>query len=67
MILVKIDTKLQNLNSNFFDTQISCDINFKEINRLHSENIEESIEKLLSFHPTLKGLNEIQNLKIRAW
>jgi adhesin transport system outer membrane protein len=46
------------------DTQISCDINFKEINRLHSTNIEESIEKLLSFHPSLKkGLNEIQTSK----
>ena len=65
MILAKNRYKVAKLQLELLlDTQISCDINFKEINRLHSANIEESIEKLLSFHPSLKkGLNEIQTSK----
>lgn len=34
--------------------KINCEINSKDINILHSNNIEDSIKRLLDFHPSLK-------------
>ena len=46
------------------DTKIDCDVNIKEIQLNHSNNIEDYINRLLSYHPALKkSTAEIQTTK----
>lgn len=46
------------------DTKIDCDVNIKEIQLNHSNNIEDYIDRLLSHHPALKkSTAEIQTTK----
>lgn len=46
------------------DTKIDCDVNIKEIQLNHSNNIEDYIDRLLSYHPALKkSTAEIQTTK----
>jgi len=47
-----------------FDKKISCDISLHRVNILHSKNIQDSIDRLLSFHPSLGLLDStIQTAK----
>lgn len=46
------------------DTKINCDVNLNNISILHSSNIEDSIHRLLGFHPAMKKLDaQIQTTK----
>ena len=46
------------------DTKIDCNVNIKEIQLNHSNNIEDYIDRLLSYHPALKkSTAEIQTTK----
>lgn len=46
------------------DTKIDCNVNIKEIQLNHSNNIEDYINRLLSYHPALKkSTAEIQTTK----
>jgi adhesin transport system outer membrane protein len=65
MILAKNRFKVANLQLELLlDSKIDCDINFKNINILHSNNIQDSIERLLGFHPSLKkSLTQIETAK----
>ncbi|MDN5102574.1 TolC family protein [Aliarcobacter butzleri] len=58
MILTKNKYKVAKLQLELLlDKKIDCEIDFKDINRLHNNNIEENIESLLSTHPTIKKNN----------
>ena len=58
MILAKNRFKVATLQLELLlDRKIDCDIDLKYINRLHAANIDESIERLLSFHPSLKKVS----------
>ena len=65
MILAKNRFKVATLQLELLlDTKIDCDINFKDINILHSNDIEDSIKRLLDFHPSLKkSLAQIETSK----
>lgn len=55
MILAKNRFKVATLQLELLiDKKINCEINSKDINILHSNNIEDSIKRLLDFHPSLK-------------
>ena len=46
------------------DKKLSCDINLENIKILHSNNIEDTIDRLLAFHPSLyKANSQIQTAK----
>lgn len=58
MILAKNRFKVATLQLELLlDRKIDCDIDLRYINRLHAANIDESIERLLSFHPSLKKVS----------
>lgn len=65
MILAKNRFKVATLQLELLlDTKITCDIDFKNINILHSNDIEDSINRLLEFHPSLKkSLAQIETSK----
>ena len=46
------------------DTKINCDVNLNNISILHSSNIEDSIHRLLGFHPSMRKSDaQIQTTK----
>ena len=65
MILAKNRFKVATLQLELLlDTKINCDIDFRNINILHSNDIEDSIKRLLDFHPSLKkSLTQIETTK----
>lgn len=65
MILAKNRFKVATLQLELLlDTKINCDIDFRNINILHSNDIEDSIKRLLDFHPSLKkSLTQIETSK----
>lgn len=46
------------------DRKINCEINLKEIQLIHSNNIEDNVKRLIEFHPSLKRSDaQIQTTK----
>lgn len=65
MIVAKNRYKVATLQLELMlDTKINCDVNLNNVLLIHSNNIEDSIHRLLEFHPALKKSDaQIQTTK----